>query len=291
MPPFTPLPDGVTDQELKRGYWWLTHRDLVKRAGTALFAVVAVALVLYGGWGFIDWYFGSGVRERAGVAALLKEVTNFSAFRVANAPNALSVTAPIVLSNSGTYDVVATVTNSSLKWWATFQYQFAGVGDQTAKPLTAFILPGETKSIASLGVKGVSSGSPSLNITNLQWYRVNNRIVQPDYLSWARSRLNFLVSKVVFVPPAPQDTVQTSRATFTVQNDSAYGYYTTGFFITVYAGPQVVGSNSIAISDFRPGDIRQVEVVWFSPIIGVTKVDVQPIVNIFDPQAYIPPGK
>jgi hypothetical protein len=99
------------------------------------------------------------------------------------------------------------------------------------------------------------------------------------------------VSDARFRPPAPDDPLKVSRATFNVKNDTAFGYWRVSFFVILWSGSSIVGANSVTISDLRPGETREVAVSWFNEIHGVTRVEVVPEVNIFDDRVYIPPGR
>ncbi len=292
MPNFEPSRESqLTNQGLTWGYWWVTHKVRVRRVFSVVMIVVDLALVGYVAYGFGDWYFGSGVRERAQIALLTKNLTDYAGFRQHFAPKDLGIDAPMVLdSGEKTYDLIARATNPNAQWRVEFDYTFGSGADVPAKH--AVILPGETQWLAALGVK--SDARPAVGevtISNLQWHRIDLHAVQPDYQTWSAARLNFVVSDAKFTPPAPTDPIPIGRASFTVTNDTAFGYYGVPFFVTLTSGARIVGANQVVISDLRPGDTRQVQASWFSELPQITNVDVQPVLDIFDSRVYIPPGQ
>lgn len=291
--PFDPGEIGkISEKGLKWGYWWVTHKVLLRKLLTIAIGIVAGVLVAYAGYGFLDWFFGSGVRERAEIGLLTKAVTPFSDFRAASTPQQLSLsTATVLDSGSGRYDIFSRAVNPNEQWWVEFDYTVeTGVSAPIQK--TAYLLPGETKNLHALGIKADSRpGNPSFMIDNISWHRVDQHVVRPDYRSWAGARLNFRLSDLKFVPPDPADPLPVSNAEFTVVNDTAFSYYEVGFFVTLYSGNRVAGVNYVTISELRAGERRPVKAAWFNSLPTVSRVEVTPEVNIFDDLVYIPPGR
>jgi hypothetical protein len=290
---FEPTREGqLTEDKLKWGYWWVTHKVQVRKWFAMFLVVVDLVLCGFAIFGFADWFFGSGERERAQIAALARPVIDYEFFRQKSAPKPPQFDKATVL-NAGdkTYDYFAKSANPNVLWWVEFEYRFKS-GSVETPTKKGFLLPGETRSMHALGVKSdVRPTTAEFIVENVVWHRVNLHETRPDSATWANVRLNFLVSDVKFVPPAPTDPIAVSRATFTLTNDTGFGYYNVGFFITLYSGSRVVGVNRIVISDLRPGDRRTVEASWFFDLPTVSKVEVKPEVNIFDDRVYIPPGK
>lgn len=290
---FDPTREGqLSEDKLKWGYWWVTHKVQVRKVFTVCLGIFGGALVVYAGFGFLDWFFGSGVRERAQIAALTRPQMDFVAFNNALSPKPLIIDdAQTLDAGSNSYDMFAQVTNSNLRWWLEIDYKFEA-GGVDIPPAKAYVLPGETKFLRSLGVKSETSpGSPTLNIVGVHWHRVDQHVVRPDYATWAQMRLNFAITDVEFKPPDPTDPIAISRASFTVTNDTAYGYWNVGFFVTLQNGGSIVGVNYVTISELRPGQARTVDATWFGDLPPVTRVEVTPEVNIFDDRVYIAPGR
>lgn len=281
----------MTEDELKVGYWWVTHRIQVKKAGTIVLGVFGTLLCLYGAYGFIDWFFITGPRERAEIALLTRNLTDYKAFREAHKPQDVEIDSAESLSaGSDSQDVFARVENPNTEWWVEFDYRFTVPGAEL--PIRhGFLLPGEAGYLRDLGVKAARTGSPELAVTNVAWHRVDAHRIQPNYPSWAATRLQFDVKDVAFTPPAPQDPLAISRATFTVVNNSAFSYWNVTFFVALKAGSAIVGVNSVAISELRAGESRQVDASWFNDLPHVDTVEVTPEVNVLDTRVYIPTGR
>ncbi|MFA6603763.1 MAG: hypothetical protein WCT10_02880 [Patescibacteria group bacterium] len=291
---FDPTREGqLTEDQLKWGYWWVTHKVQVRKIFAIALVVLDVALVGYGSFGFIDWFFLSGARERQEIGLLAETVTDFPYFHARFAPRELAIEGTSVLeAGEGSYDLATRVANPNPQWWANFNYQFLSGSEPLGALQRGYILPGEVKYLSGLGTKAASFPSGAeVAITDLVWHRVNNHIVRPDYAVWSAARLNFLLSDIKFQAPDPSDQLKVSRASFTLKNDSGYGYWKVGFFVALLRGEQVVAANYVTVSELRAGDVRPVEASWFSDLPPVDRVEITPEVNLFDDRVFIPPGQ
>jgi len=282
----------LEEDRLKWGYWWVTHKVQVRGATVAALIVFDLIFIGYAAFGFVDWYFLSGVRERASIAQLTLRPTDYAWFRQKNGTQDLQVEPAMTLAGSqGAYDVVARVTNPNPQWRVTFEYHFTTDGGATPTK-TAYVLPGDSRWLYALGQRSESRPSSSqLVIEKVQWKRVDLHETRPDYATWSTQRLDIRTSDVTYAGPQPQDPVVVSKAKFTVTNATAFGYYNVGFVVVLYSGTRITGVNRVAVSDLRAGEVKQVEASWFTDMPSATKVEVRPEIDIFDPRAYIATGQ
>ncbi len=289
---FDPTGEKLDEGQLSLGYWWVTHQVLVRKVGTVLLGIVAGSLFAYASWGFIDWFFVSGVQERRDAATIRHIGVPVETFRQYGAKTALLFEdATILPSGDGRYDLFARATNPNENWMATFDYHFDAPG-MTVPAKRGFLLPGETKRIHALGVRAEARPSSARTvISNLRWERVDPHLVFPGYRDWAARRLDIGIEGAVFVPPAVDAASSVGRASFTVVNRTAFSYYSAGFFVTAYAGQQAVGVQYVTISRLMAGERRAVEASWFTPLPTVTRIEVMPDINILDLSVYIAPGR
>jgi len=280
----------LSEKQLKWARWWNENQIMVKKVFTVVLAVFAFSFFAYGAWGFADWFIGSGVRERASIALLTQNLTNYTAFREASQPKPLVTQSPLSLvSGEGRYDIIAKVSNPNYRWWVEVDYKFKGNGVPD-EVYTDYILPTDTRYIYALGIKAERKPSASLEIIDLKWHRVDGHVVRPDYLTWATERLDFEITNPEFVPPADSSALPVSRARFTVSNDTAFSYVAAPFFVTLMSGTRVVGVNRVAATRLLSGDVREIEASWFHDLPSVTKVEVRPEINIFDEEVFLKPG-
>lgn len=284
--------EQMTEKELKWGYWWVTHKIQVRKAFIVFMIILDAFLVGYAGWGYLDWFFGSGVRERAIMATLTVPWIPSEVIR-ATRPQALAIEpAAIINAGDSKYDLVARVTNPSFRFWVEFDYHFAAGDAVVGKARHGFLLPESSKFLHALGAESESYPSgASVVLENVVWHRIDRHVVQPDFRTWGGERLNFTMTDIGFKPPDPTESVPVSRASFTVANDSAYGYKEVGFLVVLRGSSGLAGVNFVTVSDLRAGEVRTVNASWFEDLPGVDSVEVEAEVNIFDPGVYMPTGR
>jgi hypothetical protein len=289
---FEPAREGqLTERELKWSRWWVNNRHAVRRAGVAVFAIAAFSLLAYGLFGFLDYYFLSGVRERANLAQQAQPYINYVFHRERHRAEALMVESPVVVAGGdGRYDFVALATNPNEEWVARFSYHYVSDGVMTAER-EVFLLPGDSLWLDVLGVRSDSRpGQPALEMSAVNWDRVDWHLTRPDYEVWLKERLALEVGESSFLPPDPGDPLATSRARFYLTNATAFSYRELPMTVTLWSGSRLVGINRIVISRLLSGERRMVEAVWFHEVPGVTAVEVDPQLDVFDDSLYLPPG-
>lgn len=277
--------DIIPEKQLKLSYWIIEHKMLFKKIGLGIFIAVDILLVVFGLYGFADYLLITGPHE-ARQLAMLGEDLNYSSLNIKLSARPIDVKSTIFLRGKETFDLLSFVENRNEVWLARFKYQFMADGTATEQK-NGFLLPGEGKFITDLGVKLPRSAlKAALSISDLKWTRISTRDI-PDYNDWSGARLNFEISDVNFAPAAVLDGGSASRATFKVKNVSAFNYWQVGFRVILYRGATIVGANYITIPNFQSGEEREAAVSWFDTIGQVTKVEVEPEVDIFDEDVYM----
>lgn len=285
-----PTDENLSSKQLAWGEWWLTHKHQVKTVATVIFGVVGVAMLLYGAWGFLDWYFGSGVRERESQRVLSSNLIDYQSIRERTAPSDLKTEGvDVINAGEGKYDLYTTVTNGNTDWWADFTYEFKGDG-MDGKTFRGMVLPSEKRALRRLAyASGRRPSSVQVEITDLRWHRIDHHAIQPDFATWAKERLDVRFSDVAFTPAAADDPLGVGKASFTAFNATGWGYHSLTFFVALYSGSRIVGVNQVIASDFFAGEHRKMEVAWFNELPNVTRVEITPEANLLDDNTYIAP--
>ncbi len=282
------LPEGFSEKELRWSYWWINHREQIRKTAIAVFVVIDVLLFGYGAWRFIDYLALSGVKEELAIRAM----TGNTYGRLGGIPEIqeIKIDAPTIFSTpSGSYDVIVPVTNPNASYWIELTYQFV-YGENETPARKSFVLPGQSKLIAELGIKSQTQpGGIRLNILRRSFHRINRHQIA-DYDSWLASHTALTAVDRVFVPPNPAATVPTAQTNFTLVNQTAYSYYDVNVIVLAYRGDVLAGVNGIKLSSLSAGESRPIQLFWYQNLQGVTRFDVQTEVNIFDPNAYQKPG-
>ncbi len=292
---FTPTREGqLSEEKLKWGYWWVTHKVQVRRWFILVMIILDLIVLAYVGYGFVDWFFLSGAKERADIGQMVQNPIDYASFRAAAKPVDLVYENPLVLqAGEGAYDIASKVTNDNTKWWADFNYRFIMNEDPNSSPKAAygFVLPGDSTYLSTLGWKTTSTPAVRLEISNMQWHRISPHTTFPTYDVWKAEHLNLVIEPEPFRPALSSDPLHVSKAVFQVTNDSAYGLRTARFFVILYSDQAIVGVNDVTIGRLMAGDGKTVEVSWFSDLPTVTSVEVIPIINLMDPMSFVTVGQ
>ncbi len=279
-------PDNLTEPELKFGYWFVTHKLKLRRILIIKLAVFSVSLYIYSLYYIIDYFFISGVGERAALVELSRGI-DYTPLREARRAEELNIGLPQVFGGAGNrFDLIAKLKNKNSDFYAIFKYKFVGPGFLSLAE-TGFVLPGEEKYLMLLAAPGVTRPRAlRVELEDLKWQRISRHLI-PNPEEFTRDHTNFLIQNVVYNPALTRDNVVISSVSFTVTNNTAYSYWRVDFPVVLLRGllPQAV--NIVTAPQFRSGETRRLEVSWFEALPPVDKVDVKTSINIFDPEVYM----
>jgi len=280
------VPNDLSEKQLKWGYWFVTHKLMLRRILSAvLIAFSAVAL------GFSGYYFALDLLNAPARQAMLNDLVKSElnpAVTAAQAPKPLSPQNAQVIVTQGKYDLIAAVSNPNQYFAAHFTYRFAG-GSFAAAPESEFILPGEQKFVTALGV--ASSSRPTnaaLEITGTSWQRID-RHRYPDWTNFAAQHLNLPVTDISYVPEIDLAGGKSpiGRTSFAIANNTGYGYYNVRALVVMSRGPAVVAVNSTSFDALPAGAALPGEVTWYEDYGAVTQIKVFPEVDILNDASYI----
>lgn len=275
---------SASEKELRWSQWWLDHKERVRKIALGLFIAVDAVLLCIGMWGFIDWLAIGGLREEQAI----RQMTSPEYGRVQHmALQEIQVGAPIVLpGGTGKIDILTPVENSNRTFWVEIDYRYL-VGGEPQSLHRAFVLPNQAKYLSELAAPS-GSGSVELKIERRVWHRANLQ-GEADAEAFAASRLNVYPANPVYVPSDPLATSPVSSAKFTLVNDAAFGFYDVDMLVLLYRGDSIVGVNRARIDTLAAGARKPMELFWYQILPQVTKVDVIPEINIYDPDVYRAP--
>jgi hypothetical protein len=278
--------EKLSEKELGLSYWFLSHKGLLKNILTIIIAGIGGILLIYSLIGFVDWAFVSGPGERANLNTILQIKTNPAALQAIKASDISFGEPQIFSSGVGRYDLIAAALNPNAKWRADFDYQFVGEGLDAA-PKKGFILPGESKYITLLGQeKPFRPLNPRLQITNLKYHRIDPHLIS-NYAKWRDERLNINISDKKLAS-ASQDKKNISTLSFKAANNSAYSFWSVGFYGLLYRGDQLISINYLSAENFVAGETRDLQMQFYEGLPTITKYEIVPEINIFDENVYMP---
>ena len=167
---YSPVPGKLTSEQLKLGYWYTSHRLLLRRIFIIFLIVIDLLFISYSLYGFMDYYFFS----QPAVNTLYNDLTtpelNYSYLAEISSPQPLNISWVNGLKASADKnDFVAEVVNPNASWYVPqITYHFE-TDEIATEPETDFILPLQTKYLMNLGYESAA------NVNNINLIRrVNN---------------------------------------------------------------------------------------------------------------------
>lgn len=286
MPTEPLVPNDLSEKQLKWGYWFVTHKLMLRRILSAVLIVFSAATLGFSGYGFTLDIMDA--QDRANMIMDLSTWHLNPAVTVAQSPKGLSLSNAQVIVTQGKYDLIGTVTNTNQYFAGHFTYRFTG-GSFVSEPIEAFILPGEQKFIAQLGVTSASRPSnAALEIVSTTWQRLD-RHKYPDWKSFAAEHLNLPITEISYSPSIElvKGKAAIGKTLFKITNNTGYGYYGIRALIVMYRGPAIVAVNSMGFDTLRPNETRSGEVTWYEDYGAVTSIKVFPEIDILNSASYI----
>lgn len=279
---------GMTDQELKLASFWMRNQSLLKRIGYGALASVGGVLWLFVLWSLLDAYAISYPRESRIPMRILRNQLSMDGL-MASAPKPITPSQTTVLeSTDGRLDFLVELMNPNTTWWAEYDYQFDVAGTRT--PLRkGYILPSGRRYVTELGYESKDrSKTARLIVENIQWHRVDPSFVRGTYQDYAASRIQFRMEDPKYTRDLTIGKQTVGQSTFTLINDSAYGYWNPSITVVLFRGTTPVGVTTIQRTDIGAGESVPITINWFENLAGVSKTDIRVDVNIMDPKAFLP---
>ena len=285
--------DGrFTPGELRLATWWVQNRLRLRRLGYGVLIAIAALLWLYVIWGLLDAYVISYPRESRYTRQVALNQQLLTALATDTPQNVSLTDVSVFQATGGRYDLAVDVTNPNPQWWAEFTYSFDLSGEQTPQR-EGYVLPGSSETLTELGYTPKSKGgtSATLVVQNVRWHRIDPSVVGASYTDFAAKRFNLSFENVSYDTNITLGTQPLGQSTFTLVNDSAYGFWNVDLIIRLYRGSTVVAISKLGITDVQPGEHRTINKVWTSILPGITKTEIIPQVDLLDPSVYLPTTK
>lgn len=268
----------LSDKELKWGYWWVLHRNFVRRFVEVFLGIISLLLCGYALWQVTDWLANRQAEEEV-LRRLVNSQINIEAYRQTNSPLPLELGPVMAIPTaSGLYDLVVQVKNPNVKW-AVNESPISFNVDGQIIASSAFFLPMDEKYLVKLGLPFRSKPKQlSVAFDNVDWQRVRNLGELPIP--------NFKVSDEVIENLTPTDAGKAigTRLKFSLTNDSPYSYWQVGLVVLLSHTNSVQAVGKQIINDVASQSTRQVEFYWPGTVVTADSLIVKPEVNILDPR-------
>jgi hypothetical protein len=294
MPETKFTPQNLTEKTLRYGYWFVTHKIMLKRIGIGLIILFDVITIGWSAWGWFSSYVLEADSDQ--VAAMENATSVLGTAVHDNAAKPFLVSNAQIFTIGGNADFSAEIKNPNANYRADFSYRFTSGGQATSER-TGFVLPNDDKFITALGEKATGSQSAVLEISKIVWQKVDRHQI-PDYQKFSSERLNFNLTDIKFAPldagtsvsgavGAADKSVPTGKTTFTFFNNTGFGYKQIKFTILLFRGPDLVAVNSTILTDIIAGETRPVEVTWYQALQAISDTRVIPEVDILNDGVYL----
>jgi len=274
-------------KQFKWAMWYVKNKLLLYRlsiGALVVFSILSIGFSLWKGLQILTFDLSARPRLEAELAASI----NYAALHPRFSPLPLQILNSYVLpGGTGKIDVLSEIANPNIRFVVRFDYYFDYGGTATAKQ-TAFLLPGENRPVAQLGLDSAQfSGSPNLMLENIKWERVSAHEVQ-DVAVWQMERLDFAVANFTF-SFAGESGLTANALRFTVRNNTPYGYRDPLFYIGLYQNGGLAGIMRFDLKDFQSLESREIDLRNFVQNLAVSEIKLFPIIDLYDKEAYLPP--
>ena len=279
-----------SSKDLCFSLWYVRHRVGLYRLLVASLAIAGAVL-----WAFSLWQWGNFlIFGLANDIALDRQASRFIDYRPAEQYFAAAplqvLSTEIFPGGVDKYDAVSEVGNSNDRFLARGTYYYIIDGERTAAK-SFFILPGESALLAELGVKSSGGpGSAQLVIETMNWKRISSHQIK-DPKSWQEARLNFSLNDFVFTPLANAGGAKANVITFSLANQSPYGYVAPHFYVGLYQQDVMVGVAPLSVDSFASLETKKIDLRNFVSALTATSAKIFPLINVYDTAVYLPPAK
>lgn len=280
--PYHPL----SDQELEKSYWFITHKIFIKRLGYSLFIGIDLILIVFSAYKMINYYSTESKEYSQAMQDFYIPAINHEATKL-NQPANLEIDDVKILNSGQTtdgkkYDLIAKIYNPNDNFRIDFAYQFIFNGNKLPER-SSFILPKETKVITAYSL-AENPSTAKVMITKASMQRISAKEISnpPEFV---KNHLNFsLKNAEIKSLNTPKDLYKVS---FDLSNETIYNYWDINLTILLYNGAEIIGINEISLEKFLSGETRPVEINWYEFLPSNIKVSIIPEIDIFNPEVYM----
>lgn len=278
-----------TSTQFKRSLWFSQHK--------VLFYKMTVGFLIFSSvffWGFSLWRWGDyvlyGIVADINLANNLSSFPDYTGIHPYYSPKPIEV-AGVNVFNGGrkSYDLVADVANPNANFIVYFDYYFTDGANKT--PLQkSFLLAGENRPITHFGIKDNYPTGINLVLENVVWKRISAHTIK-DAPAWQKDHLNFSVSDFVFTSPQGAEGAQANVIQFNVRNNSAFGYRDAVFVVGLMQSGNLVGVMPLTMKNLKSLETRSVDLRNFAENLSINDVEVFPLIDIYQKEAYLAPER
>lgn len=271
----------ISQKELERGYFFITHRLLIKKIAYIGSIVALLIFYVFLGYRVFDYLRAPGFESSA--MAIQASTFDWATYHAARSPQEISFGQPAFTAlGDRKYNIAVLVENPNSQWAVrSIEYHFVSQGDDTPSQ-TAFIGPNEKRLLALTGYESVKAvRNPELVVSDIEWYRIDSSFPE----------INIKVFDVNF-SAASRETIEgetielPARVSWQAYNESVYNFWEVDWQVALYNGDKLVALNRAKTKDFLALETRNLETIWIGGLPPVTRAVIFPIINKLDPDIF-----
>lgn len=257
-------------------YFFIANQILLRRLIVVVLILLNIFVWWKGGIGLVN-YLSATRKNDLIIQKMTEDYLNWDEIRLKNSPKDLQVLKVQKISTGeNKLNLIAEIYNPNENWFAE-EMDFSFTIDSF--PIdweSAFVLPNTKRYLFKFSYenKNEDLGDLDLEIKNVNWSRVKKDV-------------NYILNNISVQDKNFSLTQDYSKLDFTINNNSTFGWWQTGWQIVLFRGKNIVGVNYITVSGLLSGEQKKVSVLWDEKLISPDSVDVIPDINLFDESNYM----
>lgn len=273
-------PSGVSLKKLHFGLWYMRNRRLFFSLVVAFLLIVAISGWVYSFYGLGRYFIFDQINDQQSIKEMAETSVNLLAGRN-NQPLEIS---PVKILGSEQNDFVAEINNPNERTAVYFNYSFQANGE-TIVQKKGFVLPGQRRYLVALDQKKPAGANVELAVSQARWQKLNAREI-PNWSSFLQEHNNLVVSdqQISSTASANQSIV---RVKFSLNNRTAYGYWSVPVVLLAYQGDNLVGVNELILSKLKSGETRTINFTWPN-LKSANRLEVFTNIDYLDESNYLP---
>ncbi len=273
-----------TAQELKWGFLYVKNKALFYKIMVIFLLSLDAAFIIFGLWRWGSYFLGWQDFQR--VQSSLSASVNYLGIHPRYSAQPVQVVnTQIFSSRENTYDAVAELINPNDRFLVNFDYYFVVNGEKTPVQKT-FLLPGEIRPVAYLGIKDGVDSAPVIVLENSKYERISEHKVT-DTRSWQEYRLNFQVSDFIFLKSLAQAGQNTDAVQFKLTNASPYNFVGPNFYAVLLQNGQMAGILPLHLDSINSLETKNIDLRNFAAGLSISEIALYPIINVYDEGVYL----
>lgn len=272
----------LSQSEIDRAYFFVSHRLLIKKIILIAFAVALAILYIILFFNLINFFRASSFEETA--RQIENSTFDWAAYHSDRAPqDIITASSQFISLGDRKYNLAVYAENPNDRWAAiSVEYNFFSDGQLIASDIS-FLNPKERR---LLPIIAKELDSPvrnlSVEIGDVEWQRIDNNFPS----------IEFDISNVAFQAASRQstedgDTIDLpSRVTWQAENLSLYNFWEVKWQVALFNSDRLVALQQVVSKDFLGLEKRNVEAVWLDVLPRVTRAEINMVLDKSDPSIY-----